>query len=284
MTATLDAKKKPARKPATKRKATTRKPAEDTPTEIKWAELLDIALTTPGNIGNVYNRFYNYSFLNCLLMMSQGATGPVATYGRWQELGRQVRRGEKALWIVRPITITKEDENDPDKTRSFRKFKFIKSPFDLSCTDGPDLPPVELADWDLELALKTLEITRIPFSHLNGNVQGYSTERTFAINPVAKYPTKTTLHELAHILLGHTVKDFSAEYVLHRGVAEFQAESVAYLAMKEFGIDDGSESVSRAYIQGWLEGEKPGDAAIRQVFSAVNKLITAGRPQQAEEK
>jgi hypothetical protein len=33
---------------------------------------------------------------------------PVATYKRWQAIGRQVLKGSKAAEIVRPITITRK--------------------------------------------------------------------------------------------------------------------------------------------------------------------------------
>jgi hypothetical protein len=41
------------------------------------------------------------------------------------------------------------------------------------------------------------------------------------------------------------------------------------------GEDQASES--RAYLQDWLQGERPGDVAIRQVFSATDKILRAGR-------
>jgi hypothetical protein len=39
---------------------------------------------------------------------------------------------------------------------------------------------------------------------INGNLQGYSFDRKFEVSPVAVYPMKTLLHELGHIVLGHT--------------------------------------------------------------------------------
>lgn len=269
------AKTKPRRKAAAK--------AAEPPREIEWAKLLDQALTTPGSVGNVYNRFYNYSFMNCIMLLIQGANGPVATYGRWQELGRQVRKGEKAMEIVRPITIRREDENDPDKVNTFQRFKPVRCLFQLTQTEGDDLPPIVIPDWDLTLALTALGINRIAFDILNGNAQGFSRDRSFAINPVAAHPTKTTMHELGHILLGHTTADYHAEYVMHRGLAEFQAESVAFLTLKELDmLTDEEATVSRGYIQGWLNGNKPSDQVVRQVFKAVTELVRAGRPQPAK--
>jgi hypothetical protein len=34
---------------------------------------------------------------------------------------------------------------------------------------------------------------------------------------------------------------------------------------------------SRGYIQHWLSGEQPSDAAIRPIFAAVGAILTAGR-------
>jgi len=42
---------------------------------------------------------------------------------------------------------------------------------------------------------------------MNGNAQGYaSPAKQIAINPVAALPHKTMFHELAHMVLGHTVE------------------------------------------------------------------------------
>jgi hypothetical protein len=39
---------------------------------------------------------------------------------------------------------------------------------------------------------------------INGNTLGYSFDRKFAINPVAKYLLKTLWHELGNTMLGHS--------------------------------------------------------------------------------
>src|SRR5579885_1569117 len=77
--------------------------------KIDWRRLLDEALTIQGNVGNVYNRFYEYSFLNRMLLRMQHVNEPVATYNTWQRLGRQVVKGAKAREILRPIFIKNRD-------------------------------------------------------------------------------------------------------------------------------------------------------------------------------
>src|SRR5690348_523848 len=73
--------------------------------KLDWNALLKDAMNTPGNLMGNFSRFHSYSFLNTLLLYSQGARGPVASYARWKALGRQVIRGEKGMTIIRPINV-----------------------------------------------------------------------------------------------------------------------------------------------------------------------------------
>lgn len=69
----------------------------------------------------------------------------VATYGQWQEMGRQVRHGESAyLWVVRPVGregVKNNDEAPADGDADSQeeggrtKFAFMRV-FDISQTDG----------------------------------------------------------------------------------------------------------------------------------------------------
>lgn len=208
----------------------------------------------------------------------QGVLEPVATYRRWSQLGRQVLKGSKAKVIVRPITIRREE---PDGTEAvFTKFKPVRCLFGLSETDGDELPPPPpIPEWNEPHAFDALHVTRVPFTMLNGNLQGYSYERNLAINPLAEHPRKTMMHELGHIVIGHTEPNAHADYVLHRGLKEFQAEATAHLVMNELGqLSEDAASSSRAYIQHWLQGERPPEQAFRQVFSATDTILKAGRP------
>lgn len=245
--------------------------------ELDWPNVLNEALTLPGNLGNTYCRFYNYSFLNQLLLLQQGIREPVATYKRWADIGRQVVKGSVAKEIIRPITVTKKDD-DGEVEDTYTRFKMVRCIFGVSDTTGEELPPVELPTWNVDTALTTLDIRRVPFTMLDANVQGFATGRELAINPVAVHPAKTTMHELGHIVLGHTTPDQLQEYRAHRGLREFQAEATAYLTMNELEqLPAQMASESRAYISHWLQGDTPPDAAIRQVFSATDVILKAGR-------
>jgi hypothetical protein len=247
----------------------------DVATQVDWAELLDTALTAPGHLGDTYNRFTTYSFGNQVMLYMQGAEGPVATYDRWKKLGRQVVRGSKAYTIIRPITVKAEDVDGEEV--AFTRFKPVRCLFTYDQTEGEELPPVEVPGWDVDTALERLDIKRRPFKEMNGNLQGYSWLRNIAVNPAAKYPMKTTVHEIGHVVLGHTAMG-NLDYLLHRGVREFQAESTAYLTLPELDLmTEEQATVSRGYVQRWLKGNRPSDRAIRQVFSATDTILKAGR-------
>jgi antirestriction protein ArdC len=239
-------------------------------------------------MGATYTRFYNYSYLNQIRLMLQGVAEPVATYKKWNELGRQVVKGSKAKVVLAPIMVSREkkdasgnvvrgSDGKPRKVQFVRGFRDSKTVFGFSDTEGDELPPVVLPGWDADTALESLGIDWVPFTMASGNIQGFSYQddsgRHLAISPVAAYPMKTTFHELAHLVLGHC----KTEDRTCRGVAEFEAEATAYLVAKEIELDAWDASESRAYIKNWLGGTEATDENISRIFAAVNKILTAGR-------
>jgi hypothetical protein len=249
---------------------------------VEWSALLETALTAPGRMGDTYNRFANYSFGNQILLLMQGVNEPVAGFQRWKKLGRQVQRGSKAKQILAPIVY--KERNDKGVLEPHVKgFKLANVLFTLSQTEGDELPPYEPPEWSRELALANLAITEVAFEAVNGNMQGYSIGNEIAINPLAAYPLKTTIHELGHVVLKHTLVDPEALVERHRGIGEFQAESTALLTMNELGaIDQMDQAESRAYIHHWLKGKQPSDGQIKDVFTATDKILKAGRSKPEE--
>jgi hypothetical protein len=248
-----------------------------------WPKLMEEALTAPGNLGNTYSRFHDYSLTNMLLFRMQGLFEPIAPYSRWKALGRNVIRGSRAKEVIVPVLINEAPadqtlEEKRERVARLVGFKVVRAVFGLSDTEGPDIPPVPSPGWDLQQVLGRLGIREAPFDNANGNLQGWSHGVDFAITPIAVNRTKTTFHELGHIVLGHTIPARHAEYATHRGIGEFQAEAVAYLAMNELGqLDDEIASRSRGYIQHWLRDERPPDRAIQHVFRATGAILKAGR-------
>src|SRR5487761_1421502 len=78
--------------------------------QLDWEQLLNEALTTPGDLTGVYDRFHDYSLTNMLLFRIQGIHEPVASYARWQSLGRHVLRGARAKDVIVPVLVKGEPE------------------------------------------------------------------------------------------------------------------------------------------------------------------------------
>lgn len=252
-----------------------------TGTAVDWRELLAMALSSPGRLGNTYCRFYSYSFANQLLLWSQGVTEPCAPFSVWKALGRiPVKGGGRAVMHPRPIV--KRDEETGEKKTVAMRFIIKRSTFPYSATRGEEVAWPELPAWDWRRAITALDVEQVPFAMIDGNTQGWSQGRTFAISPVAAYPMKTLFHELAHIVLGHTTATGAEVRPCSRGLLEFQAEAVAYLVAHEVELCDWSPEESRAYIQHWLDGQDVGERDIRQVLTAAEKIISAGRNVSAE--
>jgi hypothetical protein len=251
---------------------------------LDWSKVLETALTSPGNLGDTNSRFHDYSLTNIILFRMQGLFEPVASYATWKRLGRQVVRGSRAKDVIVPILVDEqaaEDEAIDEKRERVARllgFKVVPAVFGLSDTIGPEIPPRPTPGWNLQRALGKLGIREVPYEQPDGNLQGYSIGVEFAINPVAVNPTKTRFHEMGHIVLGHTITSKHEEYATQRGLMEFEAEAIAYLAMNELCVlDDRTAEVSRGYIQHWVQDEKPSDKAIQHVFRAADAVLKAGR-------
>ena len=202
---------------------------------VAWSTMLNDAVTQPGIISSAYSAFHNYSMGNQLLAWSQLTArnmglSPLATYKRWSELGRQVKKGEKAIALVMPVTINKKDGAGEKTGECFQRFILKNNWFSLDQTEGTEYNPEPVIPaWDKNKALETLQITEIRFDSPNGNSQGYATGKNIAINPVAALPHKTRFHELAHVVLGHTLEGtMSDDDRTPKDIREVEAECEKY--------------------------------------------------------
>ena len=58
-------------------------------------------------------RFHKYSFSNTVLILAQHPTATrVAGFRTWRQVGRQVQRGQQAIWILAPVTRRLSDESE----------------------------------------------------------------------------------------------------------------------------------------------------------------------------
>ncbi len=253
------------------------------PNVASFAELLASAVTEPGTISAAYRQFHLYSIGNQLLAWSQCVgrgiqPGPMATYPKWRELGRHVRKGEKAIILWQPVKVKRavETDDDSDDAEVFTRFVYWPHWFVLAQTDGQDLPPVPIPAWDRAKALQALDVTEIPFDATDGNVLGFARGRSIAISPLNALPHKTTFHELAHVLLGHTAESEQADGDLTpRSLRECEAEAVALLCCA--ALDLPGVEHCRGYIQAWWGAGNPiPERSAQRILRTADAILKAG--------
>jgi antirestriction protein ArdC len=263
-----------------------------------FAKLLDDAVSQPGVLSSAYQAFWNYSVSNSLLaifecMRRKIEIGPLNTFRGWRKLGRQVRKGEKAITLCMPVTWKQKEKTyrDPgdettngDEIVSLRR-RFIFRPFwfVIAQTDGEPYTPLSIPDWDEERVLYELHIDRVPFVHPDGNCQGFAQGRQVAISPIAYLPHRTLLHEMAHVLLGHTAELLGLtdrDERTPKDVREVEAEAVAYLCCQSLKLP--GEEFSRGYLQHWLGSKRIDERSAHKIFHVADQILKAGRPEPAE--
>jgi hypothetical protein len=90
-------------------------------------------------------------------------------------------------------------QDDTAEPQTYYAFRFRAYWFVLTQTEGEDTPIPPVPGFDIGAAPCALNITRMPFDELNGNIQGFAHGREIAVNPVAGLPHKTTFHEIAYL-------------------------------------------------------------------------------------
>jgi len=265
----------------------------------RWLALLVEAVNKPGLILEAYSAFHRYSVGNQLLALVQChlrgiQPGPINTFPKWQELGRYVKRGERALTLCMPITRKRRDEeantrDESDGEQTYTSFVHRARWFVISQTEGQELAATSIPQWDAEQALATLNIERIAFDSTDGNVQGFARGRQLAISPLAQLPHKTLFHEAAHVLLHTAEGDFAEGETTPRSLREVEAEAVALLCCESLGLDGAAYCTG--YIQNWLtqgagsNTETIPEKSAQKIFRAADQIIRAGRtqPEQSTE-
>lgn len=240
-----------------------------------WAKMLEVSA-----------QFHRYSFNNQLLIAYQtgGKARLPASFTTWKQLGRYVKKGEKGIKILAPVNrtlyidkdtgdvVTKQEARGRPKGSVERVSKMVGVKvvhvFDVSQTDGEPLPSIErpqLLDGQAPDGLReSLEsiiadagftLAYVPAGTLNGanGVTRFLAQRIEIRNDVTDAQTvKTLIHEIAHMKMHARIADPTAA-ALHRGKAEVEAESTAYLVASAHGLD--TSGYTFPYVAGWSGGD-----------------------------
>lgn len=223
-------------------------------------------------------KFHRYSWNNTLLIMMQKPEATqVAGYRTWQGMGRQVRKGEKSIGILAPIFAKAKDAEGKDEKRLVG-FRAV-SVFDVSQTDGEPLPTsgVALVEGDAPAGLWDALAAQVEANGYSlergecGGANGWTngTTKTIRVRDDVSdgQAVKTLAHEVAHMML-HMDGD---EAMTHRGIAEVEAESVAFIVAGAHGMD--TSGYTFGYVAGWA-GSAEADA-VRQTGERVVKTAKA---------
>ena len=263
---------------------------------------LDMALNQPGELGKFYTHFRDYSIGNQFFIYSQCLSrnleiGPIATYNKWKELNRNVKKGleidlrtnKKALGMLWPVSFQKKDKEGNllfDKDGNpliINMFKVKFAHFLLCQTEGKEKPEIKNPVFDTDLLLENLGIKKVSFDMTNGNCQGFAkpNKKEIAINPIAHNKRKTLIHEVAHCILhGEDNIEFSHGSELPTDIKEVEAETVAYIVSAILGDDNENLKYARGYIQHWKQDNKLSDDTVKRIFKAVDTILSNARPKE----
>lgn len=246
-------------------------------------------------------RFRARSFANTILIFTQHqeayglglvpdpVPSHVAGYRQWQQLGRQVSKGQPGYQILAPVT-GRFASATPQDAESWRRLGKGEKPragetvrtkmvgvrpayvWDASQTTGEPIPEppaprllegqapaglweglatqVDTAGFELRLVADASEI-------FGANGLTDYTNRVVSVradmDPAAQ--VKTLAHELGHVLLHGPDAGEARE---HRGIGEVEAESVALMVGAAHGMDTSGYTVP--YVSTWaarVEGQDP---------------------------
>jgi antirestriction protein ArdC len=227
--------------------------------------------------------FHSYSAGNCMLLALQCnergiVPQRVAGFRAWLKLGRCVRKNEKALRILAPVTVKERDERGEEtgERRVFFKTAFV---FELSQTEPlPGVEPVSLepprepltGDSHAHLIEPMVAFAAslgftISFEQIAGSAGGWCDPKHKRIVVDADAPAnarlRTLIHECAHAL-GIDYRSYS------RAQAEVMVETVTLLAASTVGLAVDGETIP--YVSGW--GEDGALEAVTEFAETIDRV------------
>lgn len=247
---------------------------------------------TGGNTGPVFPMRSNgepYRGINVLLLWLAAVERSYTsaswfTYKQAQELGAQVRKGEKSSTVVKFGTIEKEDDSGNEKlipyTRAYRVFNAdqidgLPEHYYIKPEPARDMGTTEDAKLDALFAAMGVPVMT------TGEARAYysPTKDCIHIPPAHTFYTQSDLygtlaHECAHAT-GHKSRldrfekfQCKKEYAFEELIAEIAASMMGV----EFGFKPNFEQ-SAAYVEGWLKALGEDDRAIFRAAGEAQKAV-----------
>lgn len=205
-----------------------------------------------------------WSFANRCIMIMQG-TSDARGYNQWQNIGRHVKKGAKAIYILVPRMIrVDDDDKDGNEKKSFMAGFMLRPVFRVEDTDGapleyskeaqPKMPP--LADVAAKWGINVRHAPTV-----EGEAGHYSPRGQEIVICVgageadgSSNADATFFHELAHAAHGRILKRSGSalrpgQHDTQEAVAELTAAVIASI----YGNDDYAGQ-AYTYIRQYTEG------------------------------
>ena len=225
--------------------------------------------------------FHDYSLNNAVLIWCQRPTARYCMgYRAWQAHGRQVRKGERGLTILAPVTRKREEGDDERAVVGYR----TTTVFDYEQTDvvedsalvyTPPAPRLNAADpGGLAQALVAAAdglgyaVRHTETGYADGRCSFAKRRITVQASLSPADRAAVLCHELAHALAhdpsasvqGDDPKATTAQ-------RELQAEGAAFVALSALGLDTSRASLP--YLQSWSGGDAE---ALRREMAAIDRI------------
>ncbi|WP_121258624.1 ArdC family protein [Nocardioides ferulae] len=227
----------------------------------------------------------------------------VAGFKQWLSLNRHVMKGQGGYAILAPVTARFASAS-PENPESWRRLARGEKPkwgesvrsrlvglkpahvWDICQTEGDPIPeplrPALLQGqapdglWDGladQIVAAGFELRLVSSSRSIGGANGLTDYLTHEVSVRMDMDdaaqVKTLAHELGHVLL-HGPDNIDA--VMHRGVAEVEAESVALMVGAAHGLDTSSYTVP--YVSTWAS-DVPGKSPVEVVQATADRVRAA---------
>ncbi|NLE82093.1 MAG: serine/arginine repetitive matrix protein 2 [Rhodococcus sp.] len=232
----------------------------------------------------------------------------VAGFKQWKTLGRQVMKGQSGYGILAPVTA-RFASRTPNNAESWRRLgrgeraqpgETTRSKlvglrpayvWDVTQTDGDPIPEppaptllsgqAPLGLWDglaAQVEAHGFTLKQVPDASVIGGANGitdFSTHEVCVRTDMGEAAqVKTLAHELGHVMLhspeSRTGDDGAArDAVLHRGIAEVEAESVALMIGAAHGLDTSDYTIP--YVSSWASSV-PGSDPVEVIQATAERV------------
>lgn len=188
--------------------------------------------------------FHHYSLHNTLMIAAQNPEAThVAGFGTWKKQGRWVKKGEKGIAILVPVRYRRKDQeplvDEPEEAVLGYMAGYV---FDISQTEGEDLPEFATVDGDPTFYADTLRLfgldhgIKIEYVACLNGAKGVSKGNHIQIldSLPAAEEFGVLVHEIAHELLHRGERKTDTQ------TRELEAEAVAFVVCSGIGLETNS--------------------------------------------